>query len=49
MIKKYSDFINESLDFLLLESNVIYSDKLRRALSKIDSPVAKKLLEIYAK
>ena len=49
MIKKYSDFINESLDFLLLESNVIYSDKLRRALSKIDSPVAKKLLEIENK
>jgi hypothetical protein len=48
MIKKYSEFINESLD-VLLESNVVYSEKLRRALSKIESPVAKKLLEIENK
>lgn len=49
MIKKYSDFISESLEFLLLESNVVYSDKLRRALTKIESPIAKKLLEIENK
>lgn len=46
MIKKYYNFINESLEYLLLESNVVYSEKLRRALSKIENPIAKKLLEI---
>jgi hypothetical protein len=49
MIRKYFEFINESIDYLLLESNVVYSDKLRRALVKIDSPVAKKLLDIENK
>ncbi len=49
MIKRYLDFINESLDFLLLESNVIFSDKFRRALTKIESPIAQKLLDIENK
>ena len=49
MIKKYFDFINENLEFLLNESNVVFSDKLRRALTKIDSPIAKKMLDIENK
>ena len=44
MITKYDDFILESL---LLESEVIYSDKFRKVLSKmIDNPIAQKLFEI---
>jgi hypothetical protein len=46
MIRNYLEFINESLDFLLLESNVIYSDKFRKTLLDIDSPISKKLLEV---
>jgi len=47
MLLKYSDFILESL---LLESNVIYSDKFRRVLEKIPTdPVSKKLMEIENK
>lgn len=49
MIKKYFEFITEELDILLLESNVVFSDKLRRALTKIESPIAKKLLDIENK
>jgi hypothetical protein len=48
MIKKYLDFINESIE-LVLESDVVYSDKMRLALSKIENPIAKKLLEIENK
>jgi len=47
MIKSYLEFINES--FLILESDVVYSDKMRLALSKIENPIAKKLLEIENK
>jgi hypothetical protein len=43
MIKKYSDFINENLEFII-ESNVVYSDNFRKAMTKIDSPVAKAIL-----
>lgn len=45
MIKKYSDFLNEELEFIL-ESNVVYSDNFRRAMSKIDHPIAKAVLSI---
>lgn len=45
MIKKYSEFIGESLEFLL-ESDVVYSDKLRKVLNKIDSPISQTLLGI---
>jgi hypothetical protein len=48
MIKKYLDFINESIE-LVLESDVVYSDKLRLTLSKIENPIAKKLLDIENK
>lgn len=44
MIKKYSDFLNENLEFIL-ESNVVYSDNFRKAMTKIDSPVAKAILD----
>ncbi len=48
MLKKYSDFVNESLEFII-ESDVIYSDKFRLALSKIESPISKSLLDIENK
>lgn len=48
MLKKYLEFINESLDFIL-ESEVVYSDKFRLALNKIDSELSKSLLDIENK
>ena len=44
MLKRYSDFINESLE-LILESDVVFSDKFRKALTKIDHPISKALLD----
>jgi hypothetical protein len=46
MLKKYFDFINESL---ILESDVVYSDKFRNILSNIDTEISKKLIEIENK
>lgn len=43
MIKKYSDFLNEKLEFIL-ESNVVYSDNFRKAMTKIEHPIAKAIL-----
>ena len=48
MLKKYFEFINESLEFIL-ESEVVYSDKFRLALNKIDSEISKSLLDIENK
>ena len=48
MLKRYFDFVNESLD-LILESDVVYSDRLRNVLSKINSEISKKLIEIENK
>jgi hypothetical protein len=48
MIKKYSDFINENLD-LILESDVKYSEQLRKVIKKIGGPVSDTLLEIENK
>jgi len=45
MIKRYLDFINESLE-LLLESNVVYSNNFRKVMSKIEHPLAKAILDI---
>lgn len=45
MIKRYLDFINESLEFLL-ESNVVYSINFRKVMSKIEHPLAKAILDI---
>ena len=45
MIKRYFDFINESLE-LLLESNVIYSNNFKKVMSKIEHPLAKSILDI---
>lgn len=45
MIKKYTEFLNEAVQ-LILESDVVYSDKFRNVLKKIDSPIAQKLLSI---
>ena len=44
MLKRYSDFINESLE-LILDSDVVFSDKFRKALTKIDHPISKALLD----
>ena len=40
-LKKYLDFL-----FPINESAIVYSDKLKQILKKIDSPVATRLLEI---
>lgn len=48
MIKRYLDFIGESFEFLL-ESDVVYSDKFRKVISNIQSPISSKLLEIENK
>lgn len=45
MIKRYLDFINESLE-LLLESNVVYSNNFKKVMSKIEHPLAKAILDI---
>jgi hypothetical protein len=45
MIKKYSDFIKENLEFIL-ESNVVFSDNFRKAMAKIDHPMAKAILGV---
>jgi hypothetical protein len=48
VIKKYIDFINESYQ-MILESDVIYSDRMKLALSKIDNPISKFILDIENK
>ena len=48
MIKGYLEFISESID-LILESDVVYSDKFRLALNKIDNNIAKSLLSVENK
>jgi hypothetical protein len=51
-LNKYEDFIIEKLilEQLLLESNVIYSSKFKKALTKLpDNEIAQKLLEIENK
>lgn len=48
MLKKYLEFINEKLEFII-ESEVVYSDKFRLALNKINSEISKSLLGIENK
>ena len=48
MIKKYSEFIKDNIEFLL-ESDVIFSEKFKKAISKIDHPIAKSILDIENK
>jgi hypothetical protein len=48
MIKRYFDFINESVE-LILESDVVYSKMFRTALTKIDNPISKILIDIENK
>jgi hypothetical protein len=45
MLKKYFDFINENLE-LILEADIAYSNKFKKVLNKINTPLANKLLEI---
>ena len=46
MLKRYNDFVFESI---INESVIFYSSKFKSLLSKIDSPVAKGLLDIESK
>ena len=46
MLRKYNEFLFESL---ILESIVVYSDKFRKILSEIDSPVSQALKEVETK
>lgn len=46
MIKNYNNFVLESI---LNESVLVYSDKFKTLMNKIDSPVAKALLDIETK
>lgn len=48
MVKRYLDFINESVE-LILESNIIFSPKFNRLLYKMDHPIAKALLDVENK
>ncbi len=49
-LKKYNDFISESvLNNLLLESNIIFSDKMKKILSNIDHPIKDSLMDIENK
>jgi len=48
MVKKYFDFINENLEFLL-ESDVKYSQKFRKVLKKIGGSVSDALLDLENK
>ncbi len=48
MIKRYFDFVNESVE-LILESDVVYSKMFRTALTKIDNPISKILIDIENK
>ena len=42
MLKRYNDFLFESMIF---ESILVYSDKFRKILNDVDSPVAQALKE----
>ena len=46
-LDRYSDFILEKNIMLLNESVIQYSEKFQELLGLIDSPIAKKLLELY--
>jgi len=45
MIKKYSDFLKENLEFII-ESNVVFSDNFRKAMTRIEHPMAKAILGV---
>ncbi len=49
MIFGYNDFLLEQVLQMINESEVVYSDKFRKLLKDIDSPIAKKLSEIEKK
>lgn len=46
---RYSDFLNESKIEMLLEANITYTTLFNKVLDQIDSPIAKKLLELSGK
>ena len=48
MIKRYLEFVNESIE-LVLESDVVYSKMFRTALTKIENPISKILLDVENK
>jgi hypothetical protein len=45
MVKRYLEFVNESVE-LILESDVVFSPKFNRLLYKMDHPIAKALLDV---
>ena len=45
MIKRYLDFINESLE-LVLESNIVYSNNFRKVMSNIDHPLSEIIIRL---
>lgn len=47
-LSRYFEFLNENFE-LVLESDVIYSEKLKKVLKKMENPLAKKLLDIENK
>lgn len=46
MIDKYSEFLNEKM---ILESNIIFSNKFKKVLNRIDHPISNKILDIENK
>ena len=48
MVKRYLEFVNESVE-LILESDVVFSQKFNRLLYKMDHPIAKALLDVENK
>lgn len=49
MITKYDDFILEKLITMINESEVVFSNKLRKLLANIESPIAKAILDTESK
>ncbi len=49
MISKYDDFILEQALTMINESEIVYSQKFRKLLKEIESPVAKSLVDIETK
>ena len=47
-LSRYFEFVNENFE-LILESDVVYSDKFRKVLMKMENPLAKKLLGVENK
>ena len=49
MITKYDNFLLEKLITMINESEVVFSDKLRKLLREIESPIAKAICDTESK